>query len=188
MLNIKLMRYYVYVIMDTTAEWNEYYRLNKTNIHLKYKPIYIGRGCGDRYLSHINKSHNPRVKNLINENKDTIIIKKIINDISWIESVSYEQYLIYHIGRLDLQTGPLYNDTGGINWNTNRLVNINDISDLNLEVNKVNMLLKRLNKYDNKRLAAESLGISERTLYRMCKDYSIVKVKDDEKIKYIQYI
>ena len=46
--------------------------------------------------------------------------------------------------------------------------------NLSLEENEKNLIIKALKKNNNKRnLAAEELGISERTLYRKINDYDL---------------
>ncbi len=169
----KLVRYFVYIIQDTRIKDPIIYQIGDHTIQLNYKPIYVGRGCGNRHLSHMDESHNPRVNQFIKQNPDHYLIEKFIIDLSWQSSVILEQGLIHTIGRIDLGNGPLLNDTAGVNWNEDKL--LHEIGPLNLELNKLNLVLARLNKLNNRRNVSESLGISERTLYRMMVDYKIQK-------------
>lgn len=167
------MRYFIYIIQDTQIEDPIIYQIGDHTIQLNYKPIYVGRGCGDRHMSHVKESHNPRVNQFIKENTNHYLIEKVIIDLPWTSSVMLEQGLIYTIGRLDLGTGPLFNDTASVRWNEDDIPG--KLSHLNLELNKLNLMLSRLNKLRNMHAVAESLGISERTLYRMMKGYNIQK-------------
>jgi hypothetical protein len=167
----KLVRYFVYIVQDTRANDLVVYQIGDYTIQLSYKPIYVGRGCNNRHLSHADESHNPRVCQFVKENPNHYLIEKVIVDLSWKSSVILEQGLIYNIGRLDLETGPLFNDTAGVNWTECRTKY--EIGPLNLELNKLNLILSRLNKVRPLHKVAKSLGISERTLYRMLKDYRV---------------
>jgi hypothetical protein len=171
--SIKLVKYFVYIIQDIQIEDPIIYQIGDHTIQLNYKPIYVGRGCGNRHMSHVKESHNPRVNQFIKENPNHYLIEKVIIDLPWTNSVMLEQGLIYTIGRLDLGTGPLFNDTAGVHWNEDNIHK--EPGPLNLELNKLIFMLNRLNKLSNKRIVAESLGVSERTLYRMMKGYNIQK-------------
>jgi hypothetical protein len=183
---IKLVRYFVYTILDTSEPDATIYQVGDNTIQINYKPIYIGRGCGDRQLSHVKSSHNPRVKQFVEKNKNSYKIEKLIDNISWKESVLIEQTLIYSIGRLDLDKGPLYNDSAGVHWTDNDVSDFK-ITPLNLELNKLQLVIKRLNALSNRKKVAESLGISERTLYRLMNLYNIKSIKiGHRKYKYYQ--
>ncbi len=183
---VKLVRYFVYAILDTSETDATIYQVGDHTIQINHKPIYIGRGCGDRHLSHVKDSHNNRVKKFIEENPNSYKIEKIIDNISWKESVLLEQTLIYSIGRLDLDKGPLYNDSAGMYWADTDVSNFK-ITPLNLELNKLQLIIKRLNALSNRKKVAESLGISERTLYRLINHYNIKFIKIGyKKYKYYQ--
>lgn len=47
---------------------------------------------------------------------------------------------------------------------------------LNLHYHRILLLIKALNKYDNKNQASAKLGISTRTIDRDIRDYGIIKV------------
>lgn len=168
---LKLTRYFVYVIQDTRIIDPIVYQIGNYTIQLNYKPIYVGRGCGDRHMSHVNESHNAEVNHFIKKNNNHYLIEKVVINLSWQSSVNVEQGLIYTIGRKDLNKGPLFNNAAGIHWNEDNLPK--EPGPLNLELNKINLILNRLNTLNKKHIAAKSLGISERTLYRIMQGYKI---------------
>jgi hypothetical protein len=107
-----MRKFYVYVYFDPRSQGN-YNILDET---FNYKPIYIGKGQGDRVLKHIKS--NKKTK-LINLNKKLIkegivpcykILQEFENEN---EAHELESYLIKCIGREDLSTGPLFNLTSG---------------------------------------------------------------------------
>lgn len=186
LLNLKLMKYFVYVIQDSEFPLKKQFNTFDKEVSLNYKPIYVGRGCGERDKVHLVESHNKEVNKIISEKHNFIIIEKVLENLSWYESVKIEQKLIYDIGRFDLGIGTLLNRSGGINLDLSEDENISEIGTLNLEFNKINLVLKRLNSLKTKKEAADSLGISERTLYRLLKDYNIKNAKVDNKRVYYQ--
>ncbi len=180
------MRYFVYIIQDCNFTYDKQLNVFGKEVSINYKPIYVGRGCGERDKVHLAESHNNEVNKIISERGDFIIIKKVLENLSWYESVKIEQKLIYDIGRFDLGIGTLLNKAGGINLDLVEDENISEIGTLNLEYNKINLILKRLNSLKDKKETADSLGISERTLYRLLKDYNIKTTKVDNKKTYYQ--
>lgn len=178
----RLIRYFVYIIQDTSVKDPIVYQIGEESIELQYKPIYVGRGYGNRDTSHLSESHNPDVKRMVETYN--VKIEKVLSNLSWIDSVNFEQELIYSIGRRDLDKGPLLNASGGIYWNQNK--SPEKPGPLNLELNKVKLILDRLNQLSKKRLVAESLGISERSLYRLINDYNIAVKKDGKQVQYYQ--
>jgi len=171
--SMKLCRYFIYIIQDTTVIDPIVYQVGNESVDIKYKPIYIGRGCNKRDMSHLSESHNPRVNKIVKQGHTKI--EKVLTNLSWVESVTFEQELIYRIGRLDLEQGPLFNATGGIYWNEDKRPG--KPGPLNLELNKIKLILDSLNKFHSRKLAVAALGISERTIFRMLKDYNIQKTK-----------
>jgi len=102
----------VYVYFDPRSQGN--YNVNGEIFN--YKPIYIGKGQGDRVLKHIKSNRKTKLiylnKKLI---KDGIvpcykILKEFENEE---EAHELESYLIKEVGREDLKTGPLFNLTDG---------------------------------------------------------------------------
>lgn len=178
------MRYFVYVIQDTSVEESTIYQIEDHIIQLNYKPIYIGRDCGDRHLNHVNESHNSKVKDFIKKNPGKFLIEKVAIDLTWTDSVLIEQKLIYDICRENLNKEALFNNSVGVHWNEDQV--LSKITPLNLKLNKVKLILKRLNTMNSKKTAAESLGISERTLYRLMHNYNIKATKIGRK-KYEYY-
>ncbi len=172
-MKIKLVRYYIYAFLDTTKPGTYNYTTSMGNFNFNYEPIYIGKGNGRRHQSHLNEAKNIRLRNLIESGnyECEIVSDELPSHLSY----KIESELIYQIGRIDLETGPLVNETAGI-----YLVNAkrhDEIAPLNLEYNKVIHMLKILNKKRTLGGAAGVLGISPRTLYRYLKAYKLVKDK-----------
>lgn len=110
-------RFYVYAYLDPRRPGK--YKYGKYTF--EYEPFYIGRGTGKRDKKHLSETekntcnlHKIRKikKILIETSKQPIIIrikeKASSNDVSIMEI-----YLIKTIGRVDLNTGPLTNQTDG---------------------------------------------------------------------------
>lgn len=117
-----MKKFYVYVYFDPRSQGD--YNINGEIFN--YKPIYIGKGQGDRVLKHIKS--NKKTK-LINLNKKLIkegivpcykILREFENED---EAHELESYLIKEVGREDLNTGPLFNLTDGGEGHSGALYN-----------------------------------------------------------------
>ena len=116
---------YIYVYLDSRKKGSYSYG----EYHFEYEPFYVGKGIGDRYLTHL------RVANGSRKGKNNLIvtkIKSILNDgfeptiIKIIEGLTKENYDSYEISTIKLigkscdGLGPLLNTTdggdGGITW------------------------------------------------------------------------
>lgn len=100
-MNNPVRKFYVYVIIDPTTE----------------EPIYIGKGCGDRMRVHLapsNLKRSPRVyrrlRELLSEGHQPIF-RKVLEDLTELESLAYEQFLILALGQVGAtrNPGPLFN-------------------------------------------------------------------------------
>ncbi len=138
-------QYYVYVYLDTRKICNEYY----LGYYFKYKPFYVGKGKGDRYLNHLTEvgSTNRHKYNTINKIiKQTGKILKIIilkENISQLEALKLEKYLIKEIG-----INNLTNMTeGGIGGDTYTYMEENK---RNIRKSKASESMKEENHYLNK--------------------------------------
>lgn len=164
---------YAYVNLDEPG----YYRYN-TSIGLFeffYKPVYIGKGRGDRMNSHQVNAKNQRLNNIIKKgNWDCFILK---DNMSSHLSFKVETELIYLIGRLDLKTGPLFNESAGIYLVESP--NSASVGPLNIELNKILHTLKVLNETKSIKESSQILGLSSRTLYRYLKEYKIKKIEGE---------
>lgn len=107
------MSFYVYIYFDPRICCE--YIID--NIKYNYKPVYVGKGTGNRYKAHLNKrKKNYRLHNLIHHLKclgvDPVyhIIKEFDNEH---DAHLYEKHLIESIGRADRDSGPLFNLTDG---------------------------------------------------------------------------
>ncbi len=161
--------YYVYVYLNPLVPGDFQYN----GYTFDYMPIYVGKGYGDRVVSHLTNAKNDELANVINilkeQNKEPIIIK-VKESITSHEAYDIESKLIYLIGRADLQTGPLLNKSSGIHYNSNV------VKSTILEDNSQLLILSALNKYSTISEASQHLGISERTIYRRLKTTNIKKV------------
>lgn len=93
-------RFYTYIYFDPTNDM---------------EPFYVGKGCGDRHVCHLKRTHNKHLRNRINK------IRREYGD-PWIafefmpseqDALDYETALIARFGRRDLGTGTLCNLTDG---------------------------------------------------------------------------
>lgn len=86
-------------------------------------PFYVGLGKNQRHLSHLKEAKrnpNPKptehklntIRKLINDGKEPII-EIVSSNLTKLEAIREEQRLIAEIGRKDLGTGPLTNQTMG---------------------------------------------------------------------------
>lgn len=174
--NLKLMRFYLYVYLD--LEIPEFRRIETSmgEFVFEYKPIYIGKGSDNRMMYHQSKlCRNQRLKKKVEKgNFDCFVIKK---DLPSHLAYTLESELIYKIGREDLGTGPLYNESSGVN-----LIEASkksEIGPLHLEFNKLMRIIYVLNTSKTLRESARKLGISERSVYRFIDGYKLKKIEGD---------
>jgi len=165
-------RYYVYAYLNLEIHGRYEIESSLGKIVFEHEPFYIGKGRGDRMLSHQNGTKNKRLFEKINNGTYQII--KIREDLPVDVAYSFESELIYKIGRIDLGNGPLVNETAGIYLHESK--NVKEIGPFHLEFNKFILILKALNRNRFLKSAAEQLQISERTLYRLIDDYKLQKI------------
>lgn len=169
--------YYVYAFYNMKIK--KY--TNIGNFHFYYEPIYFGKGKDNRINDLINRDEN--LIEIINDLKSTndFYASKIIYDLSEKDALYFEQLFINHFGRLCDGSGILYNKREG---NSINIKILNDNVGLNLEYNKITMMINELNILKKIKLAAKKINMNERTFYRNMKKYSIKK----DKITKIWYI
>lgn len=175
--NIKFMRYYIYAYVDLESPGNWEYDTSVGTVKFSHKPIYIGKGCGGRMEGHMQGANNGRLDELIQRGNIEYFKINLLDNLTSHIAYKIESELIYLIGREDLGTGPLFNESAGIN-----LVEAkkhSQISPFNLELNKLLYVIEILNNTNSLKEASEILGISERSIYRIKKDYSLKKVSGD---------
>ena len=163
--------YYVYVYSNTNKRIDRYIN----NFYFEYEPFYIGKGNGNRMYD-----FNNRDENLINQMKElkennSLKIEKIIFDLTEDDAYFYEQIFINNFGRLNNGTGILYNKVKG-NRKNKKEIDKNNLK-LNLQYNFIEKLLIELNNEKTLKKVSIKLNISERTLFRKIKEYSLVKDK-----------
>ena len=172
----KLMRYLIYIYLDLDKPGIFSYSTSHSIYQFDYEPIYIGKGALGRMESHEHNASNQKLKEFIeSKNYETKIIKE---NLASHYAYKLESELIYLIGRIDLQTGPLLNESSGV-YLTDAKTH-EEIGPLHLEFNKMIHILKVLNNQKSIKNSATLLGISERTIYRYLKGYHIIKDKQSK--------
>ena len=173
-LKVKLVRFYLYVYLDLEKPGIYNIETSMGEFTFKHTPVYIGKGADKRMEYHQTEScRNQRLKNKIKEGTyECYIIRK---DLPSHLAYSLESELIYRIGRIDLGTGPLFNESAGINLIEAK--KDSEIGPLHLEFNKLMRILYVLNKSKNLRKSAEVLGVSERSVYRFIQGYKLKKIE-----------
>jgi hypothetical protein len=161
--------YYVYVYLNPLIAGPFIYGEHTFN----YMPIYVGKGYGERDTSHLSYAKNTTLSEVLavieKENLRPIVIR-IADKLTSHQAYMTESKLIYEIGRVDLQKGPLLNKSSGIHYNPNTS------PSTILEDSNMLLIISALNNHKTIRDAALSLGVSERTLYRKLKSTNIKKV------------
>jgi len=168
--------YYVYAFLDLSKKVEIDINICKFN----YMPIYIGMGQENR-INDLNSRDKILKKNI--ENLKTINMfgaRKLFVNLTKQKAYEYESKLISLLGRIDNETGILYNKNNG---NVKSLIESNKIiTENNIEYNSIIVILNCLNKYKYIKDAANKLNISERTLYRKIKTYNLIKENNIWKI------
>ncbi len=101
-------RFYVYAYLDPTKEGKYKYG----SYEFDYEPFYIGKGCGNRLLDHLNGDicniiKTERIEEIRNISEPIVI--KVIDKINETNAFDIEIDLITKIGRIIDNTGPLTN-------------------------------------------------------------------------------
>lgn len=168
---LKLVKYYIYAYTNTENPGTFSYNTSMGVFIFNNEPTYIGKGYYNMGESHQNNCHNEELKrHIATEQFEYDVIER---DLPSHLAHRIETELIHLIGRKDLQRGPLFNRSAGVN-----LVDASDYMDigpLNIEFNRLMWILEELNKNKTIKGAAEVLGISERTLHRNLKSYKLKK-------------
>lgn len=115
--NITMSKYYTYLYLDPRKLGKFTYG---NRVSFLYEPFYVGKGCNNRHLSHINEAINTnsrsyklnKIRKILGEDFEPIIIK-ILDNVSERNAINKEIELIQVIGRYDLSLGPLVNLTDG---------------------------------------------------------------------------
>ncbi len=115
-------KFYTYIYLDPRKSGN-YICGNYT---FEYEPFYVGKGKNGQWISHLitakkenvnlTRSDNlhkyGKIRKILNENLEPIILK-VKENLSEQEAFELEIYLIWAIGRNDLNLGPLTNMSDG---------------------------------------------------------------------------
>jgi len=163
--NLKILRFYLYAYIDTEIPGSFMVKTSMGDFIFDYMPIYIGKGAERRMEYHQSSCKNKKLEEKIKKGTYKCFIFK--KDLDSHIAYALESEIIYKIGREDLNKGPLYNLSSGIN-----LIEANnksEIGPLHLEFNKLIHIIKILNSCKTIKKAAEKLKISQRSLYRIIK-------------------
>ena len=107
-----MKRFYVYVYFDPRSNG----KYNIDGVEVNNKPVYVGKGQGNRVLKHVTSTNKTKLinlnKHLINEGlaPSYQIVKRFNKEE---EAHAFEVKLIAEIGRENLGEGPLFNLTDG---------------------------------------------------------------------------
>jgi len=113
-------KFYTYIYLDPRVSGV----FNYQQCCFAYKPFYVGKGSGNRYLFHTkNVKRKDRkinsVKAILNQGLKPIVLKIPVSDEK--KAFLLEKILIEDIGRLDINKGPLLNNTDGGEGNSGNL-------------------------------------------------------------------
>ena len=116
---------YIYVYLDSRKKGSYSYG----EYHFEYEPFYVGKGIGERYLTHLRVANGSRkggnnliiskIRSILNDGYETIILK-IIENLTKENYDIFEKTIIKTIGKSCDGLGPLLNimdgGDGGITW------------------------------------------------------------------------
>jgi len=115
-----LNNFYVYMYLDP----RKYGKYNYNKYSFDYEPFYVGKGKKNQYLAHLKEAKNynkcysgnfhkfNKIKKIIQEGLEPIVIK-FKDNVNEKQAFELERSLISVIGRSDLKSGPLTNQTDG---------------------------------------------------------------------------
>ncbi len=94
-------KYYIYVYLDKTKKG--VFPVLGTHILFKYEPFYVGKGKDKRYFicGHMN-STNKYLTNKILKLKDNVLIKKVSTNLTELEALEGERFLIKKMGKRNM--------------------------------------------------------------------------------------
>jgi hypothetical protein len=161
---------YVYVYMNPLKKLNDNIILDISGekFVFDYEPFYIGKGKGDRMFQHlkenkrdINDNKKEIIKNIQNQGYEPII-KIIKNELTEYESFTLEGIIISNLNNL---TNMIGDKSKKIDYKSNMREN-----SIEYEKNKkfINLLSKGMKTKD----ISKTLGVSERTVYRMKSNFN----------------
>jgi hypothetical protein len=111
------MKYYVYIYFDPRIKSSFKYG----ELEFEYEPFYVGKGKGQRYLSHLKQKADTykvrKIKSIRSAGYEPFMIK-YKDGLSEKEAYDLEIELIKTIGRKNLRTGPLANIHDGGTFGT----------------------------------------------------------------------
>ena len=159
---------YVYVYMNPLKKLNDNIVLDISGekFVFDHEPFYIGKGKGDRMFQHLkendrdmNDNKKETIKNIKNKGYEPII-KIIKNELTEYESHTLEGIII---SSLDNLTNMIGNKSKKIDYKS-------DIRENSIEYEKNKQFINLLSKGMKTKDIAKTLGLSERTVYRMKKN------------------
>lgn len=172
---MKENEFYVYVYLSNDRPGEFKY----DDISFDFEPFYIGKGKGNRYRNHLFKSNKTNLSKLerISElNKEPIIIK-LYENLTHEEAVDKEKQLIKKIGRINLSTGPLTNQSDGGEGFLNFKHTKEYKDSISKKIIQYDINGNILSKYNSIKEASEFLNIGRTIISQSCR-YEIKIVKD----------
>lgn len=161
---------YIYLYLDPLkkGKWHIY-----DDVYVEYKPMYVGKGCSDRFKGHLytsqNSSLNKAIEFIREEGAEPII--RVFNEGCSSEmAYNLENYVIARLREQGVDVCNATNQT-----NTARYLKQIETTSFNIEALENRMIVDALNVSRTFKDAAKLLGISERSLYRKIKSLNIVK-------------
>ncbi len=111
--------FYIYIYLDPKKPGQYCYN----DICFLYEPFYIGKGKNNRIENITGRSYD--FIDIINKIKESVLepIKfKLYENLNEEQSLGIEKQVILKIGRIDLETGPLINETSGGQGSSGRII------------------------------------------------------------------
>ncbi len=161
--------FYVYAYLDPRKPGKYIYG----RYEFDHEPFYIGKGKGNRLLEHMrlynggNKHKNNKIKKIIKNNKNPIIIK-LFENLSEKMSLEIEKNSIELIGRKDKKIGPLLNYTDGGEGISGYKFTDEYKKIRNKSVIKYDTIGNILNKYNSIEEASIDNKVSKNSIIRCC--------------------
>jgi len=141
-----------------------------------FLPFYVGKGRYDRAHSHIKYSHNSEMAiklDELNKEKRKPEVEIVYSDLSNLMAHNLENNIISLLRKQNIKLCNLTSHNKSYDYDEEIRVSNNF-----LEKKKNELILNTLNSSKTIGNAADTLGISQRSLYRKIKNLKIIKTKN----------